>query len=202
MFLCWSPADDDDDEAKFRLCSNGAFKPAAFRHSSHVTQTDSKDVGNTEMLPVSQVTGMRPKATVANWVELVGFPLIQQRAWWLQKSYRIMTLSEYIFLPSSSRLILCATTVCCSSFPLMQTSAWCGFTCRVGLRGGKNTFTWSLLRRGNQITYWMKRKILRCSRRPPPIVIWPTSCCNTNVVQRGWGQCLLQGYITLLWNQF
>lgn len=48
-----------------------------------------------------------------------------------------MTSSEYIFLPSSSRLILCATTVCCSSFPLMQTPAWCGLTCRVGLRGGK-----------------------------------------------------------------
>lgn len=34
---------------------------------------NSKAVGNTEMLPVSHVTGMRPKATVANKVELLGF---------------------------------------------------------------------------------------------------------------------------------
>lgn len=139
---------------------------AAFRRSSTVTQTNSKVVGNTEMLPVSHVTGMRPKATVANKVELLGFHWYDREPDDLKdKRYIIMTLPKYIFLPSSS-LLNFPKTKCkppsVSLFPIMQKSAWCCLTCNIGLQDDRtrspDIFSDATLGENKSHTEWKKKK--------------------------------------------
>lgn len=146
---------------------------AAFRRSSTVTQTNSKVVGNTEMLPVSHVTGMRPKATVANKVELLGFHWYDREPDDLKdKRYLIMTLPKYIFLPSSS-LLNFPKTKCkppsVSLFPIMQKSAWCCLTCNIGLQDDRTRSPATLVTLPWGKTNYIlnekrkRKKILRCS---------------------------------------
>lgn len=149
-----------------------------------------------ELVPVSHVTGMRPKATAANKVELLGFH------WHNRKPHDVKTQIWLYLLTFSfchhpfSICLEVQIRACYYPFSIMQQSAWCCRKCNICLGDSKH---FSCITSGemNHILnekYWVTLNNHHQSTLS-------ASCCHTNVVQRGCGQCLLQSYITLLWDE-